>query len=78
MPTGIALTKTEFADGKIKTTLEKRAPAGRADGAAGYGDEMLLATRGKEDWPDGFLQRAVAAEIVHDARMLGASNGLTG
>jgi hypothetical protein len=30
MPTGIALTKTEFADGKVKTTLEKREPAARA------------------------------------------------
>jgi hypothetical protein len=71
MPTGIALTKTEFADGKVDAALEKREPAARADGAAGYGHEILLATRGKQDWPTGCLQWAVSAEIVHDAGMLG-------
>jgi hypothetical protein len=56
MSAGIALTKTEFADGKVKATLEKREPALRAEGAAGYGNEILLATKGKEDWPVNFLQ----------------------
>jgi hypothetical protein len=78
MPTGIALTKTEFADGKVNTALEKREPAARAPGAAGYGYEILLATRASRIGRSASCNGRSRRRSSTMPACSGASSGMTG
>ncbi|WP_257222865.1 MULTISPECIES: suppressor of fused domain protein [unclassified Acinetobacter] len=62
-------------------TLKSKSPTSTPSGAAGYGYELILMTREKnEEWPLWFLQWAAQAELLNDAGILARVekyNGLT-
>lgn len=75
MPTGTRMADFSLEhDGKRATraggTLQKKEPAPQRPGAAGYGYEIMVVASGGQEWPIGFLQWAVNAEIGHDAGLL--------
>jgi hypothetical protein len=56
---------------KPTTTTTTAAPAAaQPPGAAGYGYEILVLTRGPADWPLGVLQWAAQAELLNDVGIL--------
>ncbi|AFT68644.1 hypothetical protein B5T_00357 [Alloalcanivorax dieselolei B5] len=60
--------------------LKAKEQAESPGGAAGYGYEMLVITRENVDWPLGFMQWTVNAEILNDVGILKRVedyNGLT-
>ena len=64
------------------TTLQPKtaAAAEQPPGAAGYGYEILILTRGPADWPLGVLQWAAQTELLNDIGILNRVeryNGLT-
>jgi hypothetical protein len=50
--------------------LQRREPAEKPSGAAGYGYEILVIAARGEQWPLGFLQWAVMAEVDKDVGLL--------
>jgi Suppressor of fused protein (SUFU) len=60
---------------ELTTRLVPRQPRQVAPGLAGYGYELLVLTPRQEFWPLMFLNWAVPAEILYDARIL---EGLSG
>jgi hypothetical protein len=56
---------------RYQSTLVGRPPRAVPAGRAGYGYEVLVFTRRKEQWPLMFLNWAVQAEILRDADVLG-------
>lgn len=55
---------------KAEGTLERKEPAPKRPGAAGYGYEILVITEKNQEWPLTFLQWAVNAEIGNDVGLL--------
>lgn len=51
-------------------TLTKRMPVATKPGTAGYGYEILVVAEPNQQWPLGFLQWAVNAEICKDVGLL--------
>lgn len=77
MPAGVEATDVETdtdAQGRIvrtESTLRAKAqPPQRTAGFAGYGYELIVATREDEEWPLWILQWAANAEILNDAGLL--------
>lgn len=75
-------TETDDLGRVTKTigTLQAKAKAGAAPGAAGYGYEMIVLTRENAEWPLWILQWTANAEILNDAGLLDRINrygGLT-
>jgi hypothetical protein len=75
MPTTVRMTNFQLeSDGKRATraqgSLQSKEPAPKLPGAAGYGYEIFIVTRKDQQWPLGFLQWAVNAEIVNDVGLL--------
>ena len=61
-------------------TLQAKSKATAAEGAAGYGYELLVLTREEAEWPLWILQWTANAEILNDAGILARVNkygGLT-
>jgi hypothetical protein len=50
--------------------LERRVPARKRPGAAGYGYELMVVAQHGLDWPLNLLQWVVHAEMTKDARLL--------
>jgi hypothetical protein len=76
MPTTMRLTDLRLeSDGtrptKAEGRLQQKQPAPRRPGAAGYGYEIMIITDKEQQWPLGFLQWAVGAEITNDVGLLG-------
>lgn len=55
---------------RSSTRLVAKDRVDAGDGRAGYGYEMLVVTRGNAEWPLGFLQWAVNAEILNGVGFL--------
>jgi hypothetical protein len=75
MPTTVRMTNFQLdSDGKRATraegVLQKKAPAPKSQGAAGYGYEICVVTRKDQQWPLGFLQWSVNAELANDVGFL--------
>jgi hypothetical protein len=86
MPASVRVTDVDVErddEGRVvqsSANLQRKVRADVPDGMAGYGYEMLIVTRQNTDWPLGFLQWAVGAEILNDAGILKrveAYDGLT-
>jgi len=64
------LTSDGHRPAKAEGKLEKKIPAPKRAGAAGYGYEIFVIAREGQSWPLGFLQWAVQAEIASDVCLL--------
>jgi len=65
---------------RTQFTLEKKKEVPSYPDRCGYGYELMVVTRGEEEWPLWFLQWAVEAELMNDVDILGRVenyNGLT-
>lgn len=75
MPTSTQMTNFQLQhDGRRATqaggSLQKKEAALKPAGAAGYGYEICVVTEPNQQWPLGFLQWVVNAEIGNDVGLL--------
>jgi hypothetical protein len=76
MPTKVypSNVNNEHQDGRLtrtELTLETKNNVPTYPGRPGYGYEIIVLTKGEQDWPLWFLQWAVNTEILNDADILG-------
>lgn len=70
MPTSVRMTEFSGSANASQGTLQKKAPAPTRPGRAGYGYEIIVVADSGREWPLGFLQWAVIAELDNDAGLL--------
>lgn len=75
MPATTAMVNfNQQSDGERTTDvsgeLRAKTPANTAVSDAGYGYEIMMLTNDEADWPLGFMQWVVNAEITHDVGLL--------
>jgi hypothetical protein len=76
-PTGVTVDKFHVeTDGKrvlssTHSAKKKEAAPQQKEGAAGYGYELIVATRDQAEWPLAVVQWVVRAEILVDTGILG-------
>lgn len=71
MPARTRSVDAKAAGTGVSMTLEARTPAWAPDGGAGYGYELLIATRGPADWPLLPLSWFVQMELLNDVDIPG-------
>lgn len=70
MPTSVRMTQFASSQDSAQGTLQAKTPAPKVPGRAGYGYEIVVVADSGAEWPLGFLQWAVVAEIGNDAGLL--------
>jgi hypothetical protein len=80
MPTDVRMVgfKRDAAGKQVAGRLEKKTPARKLPGAAGYGYELMVVAPKDADWPLYLLQWAVNTELVDDSGLLERVEGYDG
>jgi hypothetical protein len=67
MPTSVRMAQFASSPGAAQGTLQAKTAAPKVPGRAGYGYEIVVVADSGAEWPLGFLQWAVVAELGNDA-----------